>query len=49
VDCLLIVRGDERVGKEMRMFGITTRELAELPEWSLSEGCTPCGPKEHGV
>jgi transposase len=40
VACLLIVRKDGRVQKQLRTFGTTTRELLSLREWLLSEGCT---------
>jgi len=40
VACLLMVRKDGKVQKQMRMFGTTTRELVGLREWLLSEGCT---------
>ena len=41
---MLIVRGDERVRKQVRTFGITTRELVELREWSLSKRLHPMWP-----
>src|SRR5260370_14806838 len=40
VACLLMVRRDGEVQKQMRTFGTTTRELVGLREWVLSEGCT---------
>ena len=40
VACLLIVRKDGKVQKQMRTFGTTTRELVGLREWLLSEDCT---------
>ena len=40
VACLLMVRRDGKVQKQMRTFGTTTRELVGLREWLLSEGCT---------
>src|SRR5246500_4532720 len=40
VACLLMVRRDGKVQKQMRTFGTTTRELVSLREWLLSEGCT---------
>jgi transposase len=49
VACLLIVRGDGRVQKQMRTFGTTTRELVGLREWLLSEGCTHVAMESTGV
>jgi|SRR4029077_10272298 len=40
VACLLMVRRDGKVQKQMRTFSTTTRELVGLREWLLSEGCT---------
>ena len=48
VACLLMVRKDGKVQKQMRMFGTTTRELVGLREWLLSEGCTHVSDGEHG-
>ena len=39
VACLLTVRRDGKVHKQMRNFGTTTRELG-LRNWLLSENCT---------
>ena len=49
VACLLIVRKDGRVQKQMRTFGTTTRELVNLREWLLSEGCTHLAMESTGV
>ncbi len=49
VACLLIVRKDGRVQKQMRTFGSTTRELINLREWLLSEGCTHLAMESTGV
>lgn len=49
VACLLIVRKDGRVQKQMRTFGTTTRELVSLREWLLSEGCTHLAMESTGV
>jgi hypothetical protein len=40
VACLLQVRQDGRVQKQMRTFGSATRELVSLREWLRTEGCT---------
>ncbi len=40
VACLLIVRKDGKVQKQVRTFGTTTRELLSMREWLLSQGCT---------
>ena len=44
VACLLIVRKDGKVRKQMRTFGTTTRELLSLPAWLLLEGFVHNGP-----
>lgn len=49
VACLLIVRRDGKVQKQMRTFGTTTRELVGLREWLLSEGCTQVAMESTGV
>ena len=49
VACLLIVRQDGKVQKQMRTFGTTTRELVGLREWLLSERCTHVALESTGV
>jgi transposase len=49
VACLLIVRKDSKVQKQVRTFGTTTRELTVLREWLLSEGCTHVAMESTGV
>ena len=49
VACLLIVRKGGRVQKQMRTFGTTTRDLVNLREWLLSEGCTHLAMESIGV
>jgi transposase len=49
VACLLIVRKDGRVQKQMRTFGTTTRELVSLRQWLLAEGCTHLALESTGV
>jgi transposase len=49
VACLLVVRKDGRVQKQMRTFGTTTRELVSLRDWLLSEGCTHVAMESTGV
>jgi len=49
VACLLIVRKDGKVQKQVRSFGTTTRELLSLREWLLSEGCTHMAMESTGV
>ena len=49
VACLLMVRRDGKVQKQMRTFGTTTRELVDLREWLLSEGCTHVAMESTGV
>jgi transposase len=49
VACLLIVRKDGRVQKQLRTFGTTTRELLSLRAWLLSEGCTHVALESTGV
>src|SRR2546430_1913695 len=48
VACLLIVRKDGKVQKQMRTFGTTTQELLSLREWLLSEGCTHMAMESTG-
>jgi len=49
VACLLIVHKDGKVQKQMRTFSTTTRELVNMREWLLSEGCTHIGMESTGV
>ena len=49
VACLLMVRKDGKVQKQMRTFGTTTRELVGLREWLLSEGCAHVAMESTGV
>lgn len=49
VACLLIVRKDGRVQKQLRTFGTTTRELLSLRQWLFSEGCTQVALESTGV
>ncbi len=49
VACLLIVRKDGRVHKQVRTFGTTTRELVSLREWLLAQGCTHVAMESTGV
>lgn len=49
VACLLIVRQDGKVQKQLRTFGTTTRELLSLRQWLLSEGCTHVALESTGV
>jgi transposase len=49
VACVLIVRKDRKVQKQLRTFGTTTRELLSLREWLLSEGCTHVALESTGV
>lgn len=49
VACLLRVRQDGKVQKQLRTFGTTTRELLGLREWLLAEGCTHVAMESTGV
>src|SRR5256885_2219495 len=49
VTCLLIIRKDRKVQKQMRTLGTTTRELMGLRQWLLSEGCTHVATESTGV
>lgn len=49
VACMLIVRKDGKVHKQMEFFGTTTRELLRLREWLLSQGCTHVAMESTGV
>src|SRR6202166_297239 len=49
VACLLMVRKDGKVQKQLRTFGTTTRELLSLREWLLSQGCSHVAMESTGV
>src|SRR6201993_529874 len=49
VACLLIVRKDGKVEKQVRTFGTATRELLSMREWLLSQGCTHVAMESTGV
>jgi transposase len=49
VACLLRVRRDGRVHKQLRSFGTTTRELVQLRAWLVAEGCTHVAMESTGV
>ncbi len=49
VACLLTVRKDGKVQKQVRTFGTTTRELLSIREWLLSQGCTHVAMESTGV
>jgi transposase len=49
VACLLMVRKDGKVQKQVRTFGTTTRELLSMREWLLSQGCTHVAMESTGV
>ena len=49
VACFLVIRQDGRVQKQLRTFGTTTRELLQLREWLISQGCTHVAMESTGV
>lgn len=49
VACLLVGRAEEKPRKRIRTFGTLTRDLLELREWLLSEGCTHVGMESTGI
>jgi transposase len=49
VACLLIVRKDGKIQKQMRTFSTSTRELLSLRDWLLSEDCTHVAMESTGV
>lgn len=49
VACLLTLRKDGKVHKQVRTFGTTTRELVSLRTWLLAEGCTHAAMESTGV
>jgi transposase len=49
VACLLVLRKNGTVHKQVRSFGTTTRELVSLREWLLAEGCSHVGMESTGV
>ena len=48
VACLLMVRKDGKVQKQVRTFGSTTRERLSMREWLLSQDCTHVAMEKHG-
>ena len=44
-----MIRQDGRVQKQLRTFGATTRELLQLREWLISQGCTHVAMESTGV
>jgi transposase len=49
VACLLIALNNGKVQKQVRTFGTTTRELLNLRQWLLTEGCTHAAMESTGV
>jgi transposase len=49
VACLLIIREDGRVQKQVRTFSSTTRELLALRAWLLAQGCSHVAMESTGV
>ena len=49
VACLLMVRKDGKVQKQVRTFDTTTRELLSMREWLLSQGCAHVAMESTGV
>jgi hypothetical protein len=49
VACLLVLRKNGTVHKQLRFFGTTTRELVSLRDWLFAEGCTHVGMESTGV
>jgi len=49
VACLLTVRKNAKVQKQVRTFRTTTRELLSMREWLLSQGCTHVAMESTGV
>jgi transposase len=49
VACLLVGRADEKPRKRIKTFGTLTRDLLEMREWLLSEGCTHVGMESTGI
>jgi len=49
VACLLVVRKDGKVQKQLQTFGTTTRELLSLRQWLVSEGCTHVAMESTGI
>jgi len=49
VACLLVGRADERPRKQIKTFGTLTRDLLELREWLLSEGCSHVAMESTGI
>lgn len=49
VACLLIGRAEKKPRKQIRTFGTLTRDLLELREWLVSEGCTHVAMESTGI
>jgi transposase len=49
VACLLVVRKDGKVQKQLRTFGTTMRERLSLRQWLVSEGCTHVAMESTGI
>lgn len=49
VACLLVGRADEKPRKQIKTFRTLTRDLLELREWLLSEGCTHVAMESTGI
>lgn len=49
VACLLVGRAEQRPRKTVRTFRSMTRELLELREWLLAEGCTHVAMESTGI
>ena len=49
VACLLILRRDGKVHKQMRTFATTTRELVSLRSWLVAKACTHVAMESTGV
>ena len=49
VACLLVGRAEEKPRKQIRTFGTLTRDLLELREWLVSEGCTHVAMESTGI
>jgi len=49
VVCLLVGKAHEKARKEIKTFRTLTRELLEMRDWLLAEGCTHVGMESTGV
>lgn len=48
VACVISILKNRQVRKQVRTFGTTTRELLELRDWLVTQGCTHVAMESTG-